>query len=245
MILLVRLLVQPGSKQWEVSVMRSPKWWLSLAKSEKRKESVVCLHSLRRPPPQRNHVPSPLVLLCSVISHRWAHSLGKGGVTKKALKLREERRAPGKQDRWWVATWCCLMLSMVTTVIGHQTLDQSYPIRTTCCLKKVIETTAWPPNVIPTGVPLIALDGKRKPIHTQPILTYQLLCRVLLHGGFELQVAHPMTSGKASHGSLAWSLLGGEVPWISLHKRQCPLGAHCAFHVTCPPFPNPLWNIWV
>lgn len=161
--------VQPGSKQWEVSIMRSPKWCLGLAKSEKRKESVVCLHSLRQPPTKKTR---SFPIGPAVFSHQpQVNPLGKGrGVTKKALKLGEGKEGPGKQHRWWVATWCCLMLSMVTAVIGRQTLDQSYPIRTTCCLKKVIETTAWPLSVTPTGVSLIASDGKRKPIHTQLIL---------------------------------------------------------------------------
>lgn len=52
----------------------------------------------------------------------------------------------------------------------------------------------------------------KKKTHLGSSWTYQLLPRVLLHGGFELQVAHPMNSGKVSQGSLAWSLLGGEVP---------------------------------
>lgn len=52
----------------------------------------------------------------------------------------------------------------------------------------------------------------KKKTHLGSSWTYQLLLRVLLHGGFELQVAHPMNSGKVSQRSLAWSLLGGEVP---------------------------------
>lgn len=68
MILHVRLLVQSGRKQRNVSIKRSQKWWLSLAKSEKRKESVVFFPSLS-PPPQKL-VPPPPVLQCFTISHR-------------------------------------------------------------------------------------------------------------------------------------------------------------------------------
>lgn len=73
--------------------MRSPKWCLGLAKSEKRKESVVCLHSLRRPPAKK---PCSFPIGPALFSHQpQMNPLGKGlGVTKKALKLAEGKRGP-------------------------------------------------------------------------------------------------------------------------------------------------------
>lgn len=68
MILRVRLLVQSGRKQRNVSIKRSQKWYLSLAKSEKRKEPVVFFPSLSAPP--QKLVPPPPVLQCFTISHR-------------------------------------------------------------------------------------------------------------------------------------------------------------------------------
>lgn len=170
MILLVRLLVCSQGANNETSLSWDPQngVWVWLSQRRGRNQWFAC--TPWDDPPPRNHVPSPLVLLCLVISHRWTHWGKDEESLRKPSNSQRNKGGPGKQHRWWVATWCCLMLSMVTAVIGCHTLDQSYPIRTTCCLKKVIETTAWPLSVTPTGVSFIALDGKRKPIHAQPIL---------------------------------------------------------------------------